>query len=47
MGLSFYNIPRSQACFHSTNPTPPGATQLDTIQTATVWSLELGKIKEI
>ena len=47
MELSFYHIPRSQARSHPTTPTPSGATQLDTIQTATVWSLELGKIKEI
>ena len=38
MGLSFYNIPKSQ--------TPlPGVTHLDTNQTATIWSLELGNIK--
>ena len=40
MGLSFYYIPRSQ--------TPlPGPTHLDTIPTATIWSLELENIKWI
>ena len=41
MGLSFYYIPRSQ--------TPPlgVTTHLHTIQTATIWSLELENFKGI
>ena len=39
MGLPFYYIPSSQP--------PKGATHLDTIQTATIWYLELGNIKGI
>ena len=37
MRLSFYYIPRSEIY-------PPGVTHLNTIQTTTVWSVELGNI---
>lgn len=37
MRLSFYYIPKSEIY-------PPGVTHLNTIQTATVWSVKLGDI---
>ena len=37
MGLSFYDIPKSQVI-------PPGVTHLYGIQTATILSPELGKV---